>query len=390
MGKAEVAATAPRESALRRFWERIDQASWLESIRVSLVSRVVFLALAVAGTWLLSDQEGHLSVGIFDLWHKWDAIHFTDIATHGYFSNQTDPNAAAFFPLFPLLIDALIAIGFDPVVGAMLITFLASIVAGSYLYRLTEMEVGEGAGRRALLYLFLFPTGVFLVAPYSESLFLAGAIAAFYYARREQWYLVAIPVAVASGARLAGLFVLVGLAVEFIRQRNFSLERISAGALAFALGLLPILLYGTFLSRAAGSFLEFKDAQYRGWGRMVVSPVTSLATTWETWSQAHPANWLFAWRVEILAALVGLVFTVWAFRRRYWAYGAYMLVTLAVLMTSTWYFSIPRMLLSLFPIPILLAHYTQDNPERHQNVLLVTAPLAALGVIVFTHGKWFF
>ena len=91
-----------------------------------------------------------------------------------------------------------------------------------------------------------------------------------------------------------------------------------------------------------------------------------------------------------VAALVGLVFTVWAFRRRYWAYGAYMLVTLAVLMTSTWYFSIPRMLLSLFPIPILLAHYTQDNPERHQNVLLVTAPLAVLGVIVFTQGKWFY
>ena len=67
-------------------------------------------------------------------WHDLDsdAIHFTDIATHGYFSNQTDPNAAAFFPLFPLLIDALIAIGFDPVVGAMLIAGSAAAPGGEW------------------------------------------------------------------------------------------------------------------------------------------------------------------------------------------------------------------------------------------------------------------
>ncbi|MBW3595436.1 MAG: hypothetical protein KY391_07635 [Actinobacteria bacterium] len=390
MSNVEAAPAPPRTSVLRRAWERVDEVAWLAALRVSLVSRVVFLGVAIAGTWFLSNQEGPLTIGVLDMWHRWDAVHFTDIATFGYFASETDPNAAAFFPLFPLLIDGLMAIGFDPRLAAMLITFVASIVAGAYLYKLADLEVGEGAGRRALLYLFLFPTAVFLVAPYSEALFLAGAIAAFYYARRASWYLVAIPAAVAMGARLAGLFVLVGLAVEFLRQRDFSLQRLAAGAVAGALGLLPLLLYGLFLSRAAGSFFEFKDAQYRGWSRMVVSPIESFLATWNTWGGSYPANWVFAWRVEILAALVGLFFTLWAFRERYWAYAAYMLVTLGVLMTSTWYFSIPRMLLSLFPIPILLAHYTRGNPERHQNVLLVTAPLATLGVIVFTQGKWFF
>ena len=390
MGEAEAVPAAPRASSLRRFWDRVDAAAWLHAIRVTVVSRLAFFAVAIAAAWFLSDQEGRLTTGLLDIWHRWDAVHFTDIATYGYFGSETDPNAAAFFPLFPLLIDGLMVLGFDPLAAAMLITFVASIVAGSYLYRLAELEVGEGSGRRALLYLFLFPTGVFLLAPYTESVFLAGAIAAFYYARRQQWYLVALPAAVAMGARLAGLFLLVGLAVEFIRQRDFSLQRLAAGSVAFALGLLPLLLYGLFLEDAAGSFFEFKDAQYRGWSRMVVSPQESFRATWETWGSSHPANWLFAWRVEILAALVGLFFTVWAFQRRYWGYGAYMLATLGVLMTSTWYFSIPRMLLSLFPIPILLAHYTQNNPERHQNVLLITAPLATLGVVVFTQGKWFF
>ncbi len=391
MGNAEAAAARPRATAARKLWARIDLAAWIDSIRVTTISRLAFFVVAFAAAWFLEDQQdGRLTLGFLDMWHRWDAIHFTDIATYGYFSSQTDPNAAAFFPLLPLLIDALMAVGIEARLGAMLVSFVSSIVAGSYLYRLAEKDVGEGAGRRALLYLFLFPTAVFLAAGYTEALFLAGATAAFYYARTERWMVAGIPTAIAMGARLAGLFVLLGLAVEFLRQRNFTLERIAGGALTLAAGLLPLLLYGLFLVNSDKSFFEFKDAQYRGWGRMIVSPQESFMSTWNTWFGDYTTNWIFAWRVEILAAIVGLVFTVWAFVKREFGYGTYMLATLVVLMTSTWYFSIPRMLLSLFPIPILLAHFTQENPNRHQNVLLVTAPLAAMGVIVFTQGKWFY
>ena len=391
MGNVEAAASPPREKAAGRVWARVDVTSWLESLRFTTASRVALMIVAFAGTWYLSgDTNGRSTVGILDMWHRWDAVHFTDIATYGYFAPETDPNAAAFFPLLPLLIDMLMKIGFEPRFAGMFISFIASVVAGAYLYRLAETDVGEGGGRRAVGYLFLFPTAVFLIAGYTEALFLAGAIPAFYYARQGRWQLVALPAAVAMGSRLAGLFLLIGLAVEFIRQKDFSLTRMSGALFAGAVGLLPLLLYGVFLQNATGNFLEFKDAQYRGWGRMVVSPVASFTTTWNTWFGDYTTNWLFAWRVEILAALVGLVFVVWAFWRREWGYGAYMLATMVVLMTSTWYFSIPRMLLSLFPIVILLAHYTHDNPARHQSVLMAMGPLAALGVIVFTRGNWFY
>lgn len=390
MGEAEAAAAPPRASVLKRVWDRVDRASWIESIRVTTWARVSFFLVAYAATWFLSESRGTVTTGFLEMWTRWDAVHFTGIATYGYLSPQVHPEAVAFFPLFPLLIDAVAKLGLEPRLAGMLITFVASVVAGSYLFRLTESDVGEGAGRRALLYLFLFPTAVFLVAPYSEAVFLAGAIAAFYFARQNRWALVGLPAAVAMGARLAGVFLLLGLLAEFLKQREFTWERVSKAGLSLAIGTLPLLLYGVFLLRATGNFLEFKDAQYRGWGRMVVGPKEAFLATWNTWNQDHPANWLFAWRVEILAAIVGLLFVGWALWRREWGYGVYMFATLATLMTSTWYFSIPRMLLSLFPIPILLAHYTHDSPERHQNVLLVTAPLAVLGVIVFTRGMWFY
>lgn len=390
MGEAEAVTAPPRDSALRRAGERVDRASWIHAIRVTTVARLSFFAVAFAATWFLSEASGAPGVGFLDMWTRWDAVHFVNIAEFGYLAPEVHPEAVAFFPLFPLLIDVLGKVGIEARAAGMLITFVSSIVAANYLYLLTETDVGEGAGKRALLYLFLFPTAVFLVAPYTEAVFLAGAIAAFYFARQNRWYLVAIPTAVAMGARLAGIFLILGLVVEFLRQRDFTWDRIAKASLSLALGTLPLLLYGVFLSRATGNFLEFKDAQYRGWGRMVVGPKEAFLATWNTWNQDHPANWLFAWRVEILAAAVGLFFVGWALLRREWGYATYMFATLATLMTSTWYFSIPRMLLSLFPIPILLAHYTQDNPERHQNVLLVTAPLAVLGVIVFTQGKWFY
>jgi hypothetical protein len=59
-------------------------------------------------------------------------------------------------------------------------------------------------------------------------------------------------------------------------------------------------------------------------------------------------------------------------------------------MTSSWYFSIPRILLTLFPMVLLLAGWTLNNDRRHESTILVMASLAALGVVVFTQGIWFF
>jgi hypothetical protein len=230
-----------------------------------------------------------------------------------------------------------------------------------------------------------------LIAPYSESLFLAGAVAAFYYARRGRWHLVALPAAVAMGARAAGIFLLIGLAVEFLRHRDFKLERVANAAFALTVGVLPLLAYGAFLARAMGDPLMFLVHQKEGWGRTFVGPIQSFWNTWLTWDVAsYPTNWLLAWRIEVLAAAVGVGLTLWAVAKREWGYAAFMGSMLAVLMTSTWYYSIPRMLLSMFPIVLFLSEATKDRPHLHEWLVLALAPLATLGVVVYTQGGWFY
>jgi hypothetical protein len=250
--------------------------------------------------------------------------------------------------------------------------------------------VGEGAGHRAVLYLALFPTAVFLAAPYSEALFLAGAVPAFYYARKARWNLVALPAAVAMGARFAGLFLLFGLFVEFLRQRKFTAARVRAVAVAFAVGLAPLVAYSYFLYRVKGDALYYFVDQRAGWGRTLTWPLVAFRATWDTWNSSQPTNWIFAWRVEVMAAALGVGFVLWALLKREWGFAAFMGAMMASVMTSSWYFSIPRMLLSLFPIPLLLAGYSHRSPSRHEILLLVLAPLAVLGVVVYTRGAWFF
>ena len=133
--------------------------------------------------------QGPITEGFLDIWARWDARHFVIVAELGW----VDPDVlaarpAAFFPLYPLAIRALIALGITPVARrASGRLDIATWVACAFLIKLAEEELGGGAGRRAALYLLVFPTAVFLAAPYSEALFLAGAIPAFYFARRGRW-----------------------------------------------------------------------------------------------------------------------------------------------------------------------------------------------------------
>lgn len=370
---------------------RVDWAAWRESARIVVTTRLAFFALAYAATWILADTQGRSAVGFIQTWTQWDAVHFVGIAENGYFGDPSLPNEIAFFPLFPLLLRALSGIGFAPALAGMFISLVASIVAGYFLYRLAETDLGEGGGRRAVTYLFLLPTAVFLIAPYSEALFLAGAIVAFYLARSDRWHLVGIPAAVAMGARSAGVFLLLGLLVEFLRQKDFSLQKVANGALALALGALPLLGYGVYLARTTGSaWGSYLEAQRAGWYRDFTNPIESFKATWNTWHGDYATNWIFAWRLEVLAAVVGVFFLGWVLYKREWGYATYMGATLAALMTSTWYFSIPRILLSLFPMVLLLAGWSLADVRRHENIILVLAPLAALGVVAYTQGIWFF
>ena len=173
------APSRPAEAGASERWKR----AAIEAAAAVAITRAVLLAIGYASTWLLASSRGPPRLGLLDIWVHWDARHFLEVATFGYTDPATDPNAPAFFPLYPLLIRALDGIGVPAVAAAMIIATVATWAACTFVFLLADDDVGPGAGRRAISYLLLFPTAVFLIAPYSEALFLAGATGAFYFAR---------------------------------------------------------------------------------------------------------------------------------------------------------------------------------------------------------------
>lgn len=370
---------------------------WAEAAVLVSVTRVLFLAVSYAAAMYLSPGQGPVGEGILQIWQRWDANHFAVVAEHGWSGPEADPaRPSAFFPLYPLAMRALMSLGLPAVGAGMIVSTVATYIACVYLFKLADADLGQGAGRRATLYLLLFPTAVFLVAPYSEALFLAGAIPAFYFARQRRWLMAALPAAVAMGSRAAGVFLLIGLLFEYVRQglqdRRWSGTRLRDVVVCLAAGAAPLIAYGIFLHLERGNAFQYLVDQEQGWGRdFPTAPWRAFIATWNTrMGLDYPTNWIFAWRVEILAAGAGVAATIWAMLKKEWGYAAFMGSFIATLMMSTWYFSIPRMLLSFFPAVLFVASSTGRRAGSHEIALVMLAPIATLGVIVYTRGAWFY
>jgi hypothetical protein len=364
--------------------------AFVEGLRLVFLSRAMFLGVAFVSAWMLAETRGSPSLSTDDLWMQWDARHLARVARFGYTDPATHPHATVFFPLYPLLIRLLTAVGMTAAIAGIAISAVASLVAFAYLYRLVEEEWGKDDGRRAALYLAFFPTAVFLVAPYTEALFLAGAIPAFYYARRSRWIAAGLFAAVAMGARNTGIFLLVGLGAEFLRQRDFRPVTIRRASAGLALGLMPLLIYGSYLWNVKGEFFYFVT-DYQRWGRTLTSPLDTIATSYSmTVLDEYPTNWMMAMRGEIIAVVFGVAVVAWAVARKEWGYVGFGAPLLLVLVSSPYFYSAPRSMLQFFPSVLFLTDVTRQRPGLRDPLLIALVLMSTLGVVVFTQGYWFY
>lgn len=353
---------------------------WRTPLVLVGLTRLVWLAVGAAALLLLDGREPSLQV-----WRVWDADIYARIAEEGYTGPGAEPYSEAFLPLLPLLIRLLTLVGLDVVHAGLVVSLAASVVAVRALVALGEHEHGEGA--RAALYLLVFPTAHALVAGYTEALFLAGAVPAALHAKRGDWGRVALPLAVATGSRLTGLFLVVGLATELVvRQRG----RLPEGLRALTVGLLPFAAYVVWLWREHGSPTYLLTAQREGWDRGYAGPIDAFTTTWRAAVHESDPHLTLTWSLEIVAAVVLVATLVAVLRRRDWLWVGYLAPMTAVLLTSSWYYSLPRMLLGVIPLFTLLGAWTARGRWRHEAVLVVSLPLATLGVATFVRGGWWF
>jgi len=235
----------------------------------------------------------------------------------------------------------------------------------------------------------VFPTAYFLHAGYTESLFLALTIASFYYAREDRWLLSGLFGMLASATRITGIFLVPALLIEYLSQKEFRIKNLKLNFLY--LGLIPI----GFIAYLVINYITFENAfafleiQRGHWFKTPALPWKGLLGTWGSiWGRDPGGRILVGW-AELIFGLFGLVCTIWAYIRLRVSYGVYMHLTWIAIVSTSFWLSIPRYTLSMFPLFIILA-VVGRWAVIHYAITIISLSFYSFFLILFTQGRWAF
>ncbi len=328
--------------------------------------------------WPIPPMLGGIKA-LFTAFERQDAIWFLRIASSGYAKGD---GSAAFFPVFPAATKFVsLFVGGRPLLAATLVSNAAFLGALVVLYALTKMELSEGHARKAVLYLALFPTSFFFLAPYSESLFLLLCVSAFWFARRDRWGAAALVGLLAAGTRSIGIVIAPALLVEALlqwRERGVPLMPRAGAAVAVVLGPLSYLFYWQI--RFADPWAPF--AVQKQWQRAAVFPLQTLgeAITQARRQQGYALLDLLVVGVILLALVVGLA----KLRPAYSFYGwLSLLVPLSYPFQGRALLSVPRFCVVLFPAFWVLADLSERGRLPHTAVVASFAGGLGLFAVLF-------
>ena len=354
-------------------------------VLVTIVLRAGLMALAAAALAVVG-EGGLQGRDALSMWNAWDAPHYIGISQYGY-GAEHDPAEIAFFPLVPLLI-RVGSLVLPPLVAGMLISLLATVAAGIGLYRLVLLDGDRRVALGAVLALNLFPTSFALIPPYSEPVFLCLVVWSFYLARRGGWGGSAALGALASAARLQGLFLAPSLAVEYFAQRR----RLGAGVLWLLLVPAGTVAYLAVNQVAFGDPLYFLVVQREHFFHAVAAPWEVIGGLVDgIVGQPPTIDWATLYVAPLLAFGVLLATAIWTLASPHSrpSYAAYAWLTLLTLVTLTWPISVPRYLLGVFPLFIALGRLAH-RPVLGGLLLAVSAMLLVLLTLLFAQGAWAF
>jgi hypothetical protein len=358
---------------------------WRRAVPLVVVSRAAVLFVGLYATLLFGfpHTPPPFSVSehpVVNLPARWDAGWYLTIAQTGYYWSPGERGQVnlAFFPAYPLLVrGASQLVGRTPAAvlwSGVLVSLLAFTWGLVYFYRLAREHPALTSTDRAaaaMLLLVSYPFAVFYGAPYTEGLFLLASVAAFYACTHARWG------AVLGWGLLAGLTrpngVLLAPALALLVFSGWqarttpgpkSFQPLVTGLAAAAAPVVGLALHSAYMYWLTGNPLQWMAAQAY-WDR------TATGWTWITGPVDYISRYglLVFFRdaqpqvLNLLAAIFALVVTIPIALRLGLAYGALVLLNVALPLSRGGELSMGRITATLFPIFLWLA---ATLPERHR------------------------
>jgi len=359
----------------------------------------------VAATLLKQDPVSHALVNV---WFRWDTVWYLKIAAFGY--NPQD-GTIAFMPLYPWLMRGLGALTGNYLLAALIISNLACLLVLLLFY---EVALGETRNIDIALwgtfFLVSFPSSFFLFTAYTDSLFLALALAAWLFSRRRKWLAAGLFAALATLCRLQGALLSIVLLWAYLSADGFErLTKIQYKESRWNKLIFPCLTFGILLVKKLKKpdwlvlFLPaLVFAAYTLWLRL--AGFGSIPATLETlWGIRTVMPWTGVWlflqrlvggqRVFIdyidlsLLVLMLVLLCVGLFRHDP-ALSLYSFLNLALFfMRGTpphLLDSFSRYFLTLFPAFIMLAQLVSKNVgSLHDRIFRMVLLSVSIGLQVF-------
>ncbi len=378
-------------------------ASWGPALRLGGLIWLIFTALryvtAAVVEYQFQSDHGRLRFGlpgVLSLPFTFDSGYFAEIAGNGYFGERMSPTWRAFFPGYPLAMRATsLVLTFDVswgrlVVAGALVSAACSLIATVVVFRLAQELAGVRAGICAALLLMVWPAATFLTAAYSESLYLAFAVGAWWNALRGRWWVAGLLCAGASLTRVNGVFLALALLVLLLvrvarRQETFRVHKV----LAVGVGTFGAVAYLGYLWAMTGDLQAWQQAQAEGWGRATVAPWTALTNTVEAIGVVPDPFQRAQLIIDVAAVALCLLAAGYLVYRRYWAELTLTLLTVLVLASNTTYLSIIRNTLTIFPLFVIGGAILARRREWVTSMVLTLSGVWMIGTTaLFTLTRW--
>jgi hypothetical protein len=321
---------------------------------------------------------------------RWDAGWYLQIAAGGYSfverSGSRLQQNIVFFPAYPMLVRATaLMLGNKMgmlVVGGTLASLVCFVIALTYLFQLAREHLTDDQSATALWFLAAYPFALFFGAIYTESLYLAGALGAFYHLRKGELVRAGAWGLLVGLTRPNGAFLCLPL-VLCMFDRNVKRRGILPTVVAAAMPAIGALLYSAYVWRLTGDPLAWA-AGHAAWGRRyqglekVVVDRYRYITGWglSTYVGQQPYDFLNG-----LGAAFALI-AVWPVARRLSiAYAAFILVNMLPPLASGGLLSAGRFSSVMFPAFLWLALVV---PARHRAGWIAGfAALQAFNAVLF-------
>jgi hypothetical protein len=383
---------------------------WVMAIKVLLFS------LGAKSYALLWDNYITSPYQWFEIWDQWDFGYYQKIAEFGYSGSD---GSIAFYPLFPWLVRLVAYVSKSYLAAGFIVSGMASVVAAILLRRLVQLDYPASVAMRSVWFLLIFPTAYFLHIGYSEGLFLALALACILAARGERWWLAGLLGAFCWMTRATGAVLVPTLAVEAAQQywarrkscrhgavspyqgpkggnasaqrRNYDKTRWSSWnwqwlwIATVPAGFAVYLLINWTVSGDPFAFLQARKTLFE---QSFALPLAGIRQAiWAHYPTPQEAEMVGT--QELFFVALGFVCTIISWIKLRPAYAMWITGSWVLSASVTFFRSMPRYTLTMFPIFILFALLARNR--FWFGVLTAWSLLFfALFAVLFARGEWAF